>query len=92
MSFRDSVQADIQNVYMNTAEVAERRTVKYDGETFEDIPILISGVKQQAREQKQDDYVQGLFAAAVTLHCSRDDLHGIQPEKGMRMVSQENGL
>lgn len=93
MSFRDSVQADIQNVYMNTAEFAERRTVKYDGKSFDNIPILLSGVKQQARDQKQDDYVQGLYAAVVTMHCSKDDLRGIQPEKGMRIqISDDDGF
>ena len=35
--FRDAVQDDLHGVFLNLDEFAERHTVIYDGETYEDI-------------------------------------------------------
>ena len=39
--FRDAVQDDLHGVFLNLDEFAERHTVIYDGETYEDIPVVI---------------------------------------------------
>lgn len=41
--FKDMVARDNFGVFLNCDEFAEKRTVKYDGATYEDIPIVLSG-------------------------------------------------
>ena len=92
MSFKDMVAADLHNVLLNLGEFAERRTVEYDGERYEDIPIVVSGLKEKDRRQLVSDHVQGLFLVSSVLHCARDDLGGKQPEKGTRIrINDEEG-
>lgn len=85
MSFKDMVAADNKRVFMNTDEYAEKRTVIYDGESYVDIPIIISGLKEKDRRQLVSDHVQGLFLVSAVLHCAKSDLGGKQPEKGTRI-------
>ncbi|MCQ4735163.1 hypothetical protein [Anaerotruncus colihominis] len=91
--FKDMVTTDIHNVFLNTNEFAEKRTVEYDGERYVDIPIVLSGLKEQERRQIQSDHVQGLYLVSAVLHCARSDLGGNQPEKGqrIRINGQEGG-
>ena len=90
--FKEMVAADIHNVFLNTGEFAEPRTIRYDGETYEDIPIVLTGPKEQDRRQLQSDHVQGLYLVTSVLHCALSDLGGKQPEQGMRIaISDEEG-
>lgn len=92
MSFRDMVAADIRSVFLNTDGFAERRTVEYDGERYEDIPITLSGPKQEERQQSVKDHAEGLYLASAVLHCALSDLGGKQPEKGQRIhINEEEG-
>lgn len=92
MSFKDMVAADIHNVFLNTGEFAERRTVEYDGERYEDIPAVLSGLKEKDRRQLVSDHVQGLYLVSAVLHCAIADLGGKQPEKGQRIkINDEEG-
>ena len=78
--FKDMVAADIHNVFLNTDEFAELRTIRYDGEEYQD------------RRQLQSDHVQGLYLVTSVLHCALSDLGGKQPEKGGRIeVNDEEG-
>lgn len=79
------VAADNARVFLNLDEFAERRTIRYDGEEYQDIPIVLSGLKEKDRRQLQSDHVQGLFLVASVLHCAAADLGGKQPEKGARL-------
>lgn len=85
MSFKDTVAADIHNVFLNTEEFAEKRTIRYDGEEYVDIPIVLTGLKEQDRQQLISDHAQGLYLVSSVLHCAVDDLGGKQPEKGQRI-------
>lgn len=85
MSFKDMVASDIHGVFLNLDEFAEKRTIVYDGETYEDIPIVMSGLKEKDRRQLTSDHVQGLFLVHAVLHCAKSDLGGNQPEKGTRI-------
>ena len=85
MSFKDMVNADVRDVFLNLDEFAERRTVKMDGVEYTDIPIVLSGLKEKDRRQLQSDHVQGLYLVHSVLHCSLTDLGGNQPEKGQRI-------
>lgn len=85
MSFRDMVASDNTNVFLDTNEFADKRTIIYDGETYEDIPIVLSGLKEKDRSQTVNDHAQGLYLVSAVLHCDIDDLGGNQPEKGQRI-------
>lgn len=93
MNFKDMVAADNRNVFLNSAEFAEIRTIIYDGITYEDIPIVLSGLKEKDRRQLMSDHVQGLYLVHAVLHCAQSDLGGNQPEKGTRIKinDQEGG-
>ena len=83
--FKDMVARNNFGVFLNCEEFAEKRTVKYDGATYSDIPIVLSGMKEKDRRQLMSDHVQGLYLVSVVLHCALSDLGGAQPEKGQRI-------
>lgn len=83
--FRDMVAVDNAAVFLNLDEFAERRTIRYDGEEYRDIPVVLSGLKEKDRRQLQSDHVQGLYLVSTVLHCAVDHLGGKQPEKGARL-------
>lgn len=89
MSFKDIVASDIRGVFLNSEEFADLRTVIYDGETYSDIPVVISNVKEKDRTQNgwqsDSDHVQGLYRAVYRFHAALDDLGGVLPEHGMRI-------
>ena len=89
-NFKDMVAVDIHNVFLNTEEYANLRTIIYDGATYDGpehkgIPIVLTGLKEQDRRQLVSDHVQGLYLVSSVLHCAIDDLGGAQPEKGQRI-------
>jgi len=83
--FKDMVEADNKRVFINATDFAEIHTVIYDGETYEDIPIVLSGIKEKDRRQLVSDHVQGLFLVTSVLHCAASDLGGVVPEKGTKI-------
>lgn len=83
--FKDMVAADNQSVFLNLGEFAEKRTIKYDGEVYADIPIVLTGMKEKDRRQLMRDHAQGLYLVSSVLHCAMSDLGGKQPEKGTRI-------
>lgn len=85
MSFKDMVASDIHGVFLNLEEFAEKRTIIYDGVTYQDIPIVLSGLKEKDRRQLTSDHAQGLYLTTSVLHCALSDLNGNQPEKGSRI-------
>lgn len=92
MSFKDMVAADNKAVFMNLGEFAEKRTVKFDGDVFVDIPIVLTGLKEQDRRQLTGDHAQGLYLVTSVLHCALSDVGGKQPEKGQRiLINDEEG-
>ena len=72
--FKDMVARDNFGVFLNCDEFAEKRTVKYDGATYEDIPIVLSGLKEKDRRQLMSDHAQGLYIVSSVLHCALSDL------------------
>ena len=90
--FKDMVARDNFGVFLNCDEFAEKRTVKYDGATYEDIPIVLSGLKEKDRRQLMSDHAQGLYIVSSVLHCALSDLGGA-PERGqrIRINDQEGG-
>lgn len=84
MNFRDMVAADLHNVFLDDNAFAEKRTVEYDGDRYEDIPLTLSGPKEEDRQQPAGDHAQKLYRVSAVLHCARADLGGKQPEQGQR--------
>ena len=93
MSFKDMVAADTHDVFLNTDELAEPRTVFYDGATYTDIPVILAGPKEEDRRAHVNDHAQGLFQVTAVLRCAIADLGGNKPEKGQRIKinDQEGG-
>lgn len=88
--FKDMIESDNKNVFVNADEFAELHTVIYDGITYdgemhEGIPIVLSGLKEKDRRQLMSDHVEGLYLVSSVMHCAVSDLGGVVPEKGMRI-------
>lgn len=93
MSFKDMVRQDIRKVFLNTGEFAERRTVRYDGEEYPDIPVVLEGPVQEKRERLTDDHIRGLHMVTAVLYCAREDLGGVLPKQGasLEIATREGG-
>ena len=93
-SFKDILNQDVNDVFMNTDEFAENRTVRYDGNTYADIPVVMDGPKESAREQSVNNHEQGLYLVTDIMHVALSDIGGIQPEKGciIEVNTREGGL
>lgn len=97
MNFKDVVAQDIHSVFLNVEEFGELRSVKYDGVLYEDIPVVLTGLKEQDRNRlnsglkerggrtSMSDHVQGLYAATIVMHCAVADVGGKQLEKGQKI-------
>ncbi|MCD8015031.1 MAG: photosystem II reaction center PsbP family protein [Lachnospiraceae bacterium] len=83
-SFKDMVDADIRNVFLNTAEFAETHTIVYDGVTYADIPALLTRPTLEERTQLAFSTVSndGLYKVTAMLHCHLADIGGALPERG----------
>lgn len=84
--------ADNKRIFLNTADFAELRTIIYNGQCYEDIPVVLTGLGEKDRQQKTDDHAQGLFMVKTLLQCSMADLQGQQPQKGERLqINNQKG-
>lgn len=84
--FQERIAQDARNVFLNPEEFARICTIRYDGEIYPDIPVVLSGRKESQRRQLAADHAQGLYLVSQVLHCAREDLGGHQPEKGQRLA------
>ena len=80
-TFKEQMREDM-SLFLNLEEFAELRTVRYDGETYQDIPVVLEGPVNEEREQLRDDHVQGLHRVSAVLHCAESDLGGKLPRQG----------
>ncbi|MBQ7487128.1 MAG: hypothetical protein IJT77_06520 [Clostridia bacterium] len=62
----------------------EERTVTFDRETYEEIPCVISKMKEQDRVTVMSDHEHGLYRVTAVFHCKLSDLGDTVPEKGRR--------
>ena len=91
--FKDMVKRDIHNVFLNTDEFAERRTVRYDGVEYPDIHVVLDGPVQEKRDRLADDHIRGLHIMTATLYCAQEDLGGKVPKQGagLEIATREDG-
>ncbi len=95
MSFREMLEDDIHNVFLNTDEFAEKRIVRYydgavyDGPDHDGIPVVLSGQTLSERPRKDSGYMQGIYLVTDVLHCAARDLGGHRPEPEQELEISE---
>ena len=72
-NFKDAVSADISGVFLNENEFAERRSIRYDGETYENIPVVLNGNRQMNRFLARKDPVGCILLRGQTTPLIRQD-------------------
>lgn len=92
MSFKDMLNEDVQRVFLNDEEFAERHTIIYDGTTYdgedhEGISVLFIKVKEL---EKPIQNTKGIFGVQAKLHIALSDLGGKIPEQG-QSISIDDG-
>ena len=90
MNFKDMVAADVRNVFLNDSEFAERHTVIYDGRSFENIPIILTHIKQTELPAINGGHLDGIYTVSEVMHVSEADLKGIIPQKN-QTIGIEDG-
>jgi len=100
MNFKDIVQRDIRAVFLNLAEFAELRTIRYDGEEYPDIPVSLSELETTDRQRLSaegfgrggSDGAPGLHQVTGVLFCAAADLGGKVPKHGNTIqISAQQG-
>ncbi len=91
--FKDMVKRDIHKVFLNTSEFAEKRTVRYDGDEYTDIPVVLEGPVQEKRDRLTDDHVRGLHMMTAVLYCAQEDMGARMPKQGasLGIATREGG-
>lgn len=84
MGFKEMLQADIKNVFLNIDEFAEPHTIKFDGEIFKNIPVVLTNIKQSDLSISAENHSEGLFIVSAKVYFSADDTNGEFPERGKR--------
>lgn len=77
---------------MNLDELAETRSVRYDGMVYEQIPVVLTGAEEQARERLSHDHAEGLYRVTDVLYCPGDSLGGRTPEQGSTLELSVDGV
>ncbi len=83
--FREQLAADNAQVFLNPAEFGEARSVRYDGEVYKDVNVVLDEGLEAARNNitlMKTDHSQGLYKGQVRMFCQRKELGGKQPEIG----------
>jgi len=78
---------DISAVFLNTSEFAEERSIRYNGILYENIPVVITGLKQHSRRR----LAAGLHSGTTVLHCSTPDIGGKIPEPSQKLRIYDEG-
>ena len=84
MSFKEMVEQDNRDVFLNTEEFAERRNVKYDGITYEHIPVLLSKIRE-SQFNVSGNNMEGIHRATELARFNLKDLGGVFPEQNTRI-------
>ena len=90
MSFKEMVEADIKGVFLNADEFADMHTVIYDGETFAQIPVVLTKVKESEHPVVATEGVEGIHKVSAVAHLSLSDLKGRVPEQ-KQMIEIDDG-
>lgn len=101
MNFKDIVRRDIHAVFLNLEELAEPRTIRYDGEEYPDIPVSLQDLEASDRQRLtaggfgrgRSDGAPGLHQVTGVLFCAVSDLGGKVPKQGnaIQISSRQGG-
>ena len=78
---------DFYAVFLNTSEFAEERSIRYNGILYENIPVVITGLKQQDRRR----LASGPHTGTTVLHCATIDIGGKLPEPSQKLRIYDEG-
>lgn len=81
MNFKEMVEADNVGVFMNDDEFAERHTVKYNEVVYEDIPVVLTQVRESEHPVVPTQGVEGIHKVTAIAHIALVDLQGNEPEQ-----------
>ncbi len=84
MGFKEMVERDNAAVMLNVGEFAEYRTIKFDGNEYGHIPVVLTNVKQSDRTVLQSDHMEGVYLVTAKAYFNALDVGGNIPEKGKR--------
>ena len=56
MSFKDMVRADNLNVFLDPEYFGEERKIRYDGVLYENVPCLLTKLKEKDRNTSMRDH------------------------------------
>lgn len=95
MSFLEQVAADIENVFLNCGEFAEKHTVKYDGVTYDGadhtgIPVVLTRLQQSKTPVPVTSHWDGLRSVKYKVHVKLTDIGGELPQEG-QWISIDDG-
>lgn len=92
-TFKDGVLADRQKVFLDYKFFGEKRTIIYNGVTYEDVLCVLSGGHgESGRRMRYADHSQGIYNVSEILHVCLEDVGGVQPEQGVRIsINDEEG-
>lgn len=82
MSFKEQAALDNANVFLNSAEFADLHTIRFDGEEYADIPIVLEKIRQSERTILQSDHMQGVYLISAKAYFAEKDVEGNIPEQG----------
>lgn len=82
MSFKELVQADSKSVFLNNNEFADLHTIRFDGEEYANIPVVVTKIKQSDRTILQSDHMQGIYLVTEKVFFNDTDTKGHLPEQG----------
>lgn len=93
--FKDLLNRDIGNVFLNADEFAEKCTVIYKGEAFRSIAVSLQENMDSERQNRTvQDHAQGLYLKSKILLCAAADLGGRHLEKGglLEIIRMRGGV
>jgi len=89
VSFKESVEADIKNVFLNSSEFASVRSIRYNNVIYSNIPILLTKTKEMERPVPSGDNAQGIHLVSAVAHIALSDMNGVVPEQKQNIYIED---
>ena len=87
-TLKELIAADVQDVFLNTDEFADKYDVEYDGEIYYDVSVVLTENLQAAprslnmgRAASERDELHGIYARNMLAHLDARDFP-VRPERG----------
>lgn len=93
MSFKDMLAADNAEIFCNPDEFGDLRTIHYDGDRYDEVPVVLTKLKEKDRSAPSKDHAQGIYLVTAIAHFPMEKLGNHVPEKGMKIsISDDDGF